>query len=1179
MSKTFNQVKLNVNFTAISPSSNMSNIASDDNISDTLAKIHHWYVKTNGFQPASPPLVSTSNDGIVTTLPSTTGGFLKNTGTAGGAWTTLGDSDIPDTVVRKTGNRNLSGLFEPTSNNGANLGSINYRFNNIYGTHLFGTDFNGFTIGKSVPSDAVFTDHIATATTTGAGVGKAVTSISDDGAGNITAATGSFLPSTTTYAGSDTVGGSASKAKSLNVYIYNYNAAPNQIIDTANFEVGALLNSSTHNDSFVIKFNDTNEAITSAAMSYLIIDNDRQDLIFKSTKNDGTQLFQKTVLTEDDISSFIPISGSTAITGDLVLSTNESSDIGSSTKAWNSVYAKNLCGSHIYTTSTLASGNITIHGTFLPNINNSYDLGHESLYWKNLYASTVNVGKATGIKFINILTTGGTTSGSLISDATRDVTWTLPSNGGTIALTSDIQTNTDEKVKTTAVTSTIDSTAYRPIFSYGAGTASAYISEALKIGHHVGTASGEGNVRLILGNNIAKGTAGNQSGWICMYGPGTGYVRLVAPNVSSDSYVITLPAATGTVALDGHTHSYIPLSGSSSITGSLIPSVTESYDLGSSDKIWNYTYTNDLVAYSSIRHCVPSSDGWTRGIKYSDYTDSLSLGRIGACGSGSTLSYYFIGDSYSDTSHLVRVDNDGAGKMTLVGTLPQLKFRQTTSGSAYNNNNAGIKCYTANANGMNMTIQSGGNIIIGSGEFPTNIYNRSVNDSNFSIQYGSSSYYKPTDTLENTWIGSDGNIYLFANATNIGTTENTDHYFWQFNMNGKTWLPKGKDLNWTNSNGYITSMAPGANTTNITLTLPSSSGTLINDTNIRGSRTHSSTNSYNEESISKVQLPKGCAYSSGTTLGWHLIATITREGSSNTNYNIGGTLLCQTGNNMSTSPGLLYINSRAGTTAGTVSSQYLRWIRPMFKLSATTSQVETDIKYCAITWNNKKCTDPTVGDLSSSTYNSTGDITTQIWVKLPAQYISHSCTLIDQIMPPESNGTTDYVRWHFPSNVVRNDSSWSNFYTSSNFGDPASPSSASSSTIVGKAYAAAGNNATNIYLARYVDEQVTGYPETPMLVTQLIDLTTLSWTKSGQGLYYSSEVTISTTISSTSYNCVKVYAVHIANFGNLKETDNVNVISNSNTNKIRVTASTNSFYSNGTTHANITVAVYGLFYK
>lgn len=160
MSKTLNQVKLNVNFTAISPSSNMSNIASDDNISNTLAKIHHWYVKTNGFQASSSPLVSTSNDGIVTTLPSTTGGFLKNTGTAGGAWTKLGDADIPNTIVRKTGNTSLTGRFEPSYNGGADLGRDIYRFYNIYGTHLFGTDFNGFTIEKSVPSDAVFTDTI-----------------------------------------------------------------------------------------------------------------------------------------------------------------------------------------------------------------------------------------------------------------------------------------------------------------------------------------------------------------------------------------------------------------------------------------------------------------------------------------------------------------------------------------------------------------------------------------------------------------------------------------------------------------------------------------------------------------------------------------------------------------------------------------------------------------------------------------------------------------------------------------------------------------------------------------------------------------------------------------------------------------------------------------------------------
>ena len=328
-------------------------------------------------------------------------------------------------------------------------------------------------------------------------------------------------------------------------------------------------------------------------------------------------------------------------------------------------------------------------------------------------------------------------------------------------------------------------------------------------------------------------------------------------------------------ALTSHTHSYIPLSGSSSITGSLIPSVNDSYNLGSSAKrwndcyfkivntqslydkdgtsngtitahvdivpaatnseshnlggattsAWNCTYTNYLVAYSSIKHCVPSSGGWSRGIAYSDYTDSSSLGSIGAYGSGSTLSYYFIGNSYSDTSHLVRVDNDGAGKMTLVGTLPQLKFRQTTSGSAYNNDDTGIKCYPAK-NGINMAIQSGGNLIIGSGEFPANIYNRSVNDSDFYITYGSDNCKPNHISSEHTWIGADNNIYLFANANDIGTTGDSSYYYWQFNKNGRTWLPKGKDLNWTNSNGYIATVNPGSNTANITLTLPAATGTI-----------------------------------------------------------------------------------------------------------------------------------------------------------------------------------------------------------------------------------------------------------------------------------------------------------------------------------------------------------------
>ena len=49
--KSLSNVKLRVNYNSIDLSNDMSNISSGDNISDTLAKVQHWYAKTNGFQP------------------------------------------------------------------------------------------------------------------------------------------------------------------------------------------------------------------------------------------------------------------------------------------------------------------------------------------------------------------------------------------------------------------------------------------------------------------------------------------------------------------------------------------------------------------------------------------------------------------------------------------------------------------------------------------------------------------------------------------------------------------------------------------------------------------------------------------------------------------------------------------------------------------------------------------------------------------------------------------------------------------------------------------------------------------------------------------------------------------------------------------------------------------------
>ena len=316
-------------------------------------------------------------------------------------------------------------------------------------------------------------------------------------------------------------------------------------------------------------------------------------------------------------------------------------------------------------------------------------------------------------------------------------------------------------------------------------------------------------------------------------------------------------------ALTSDLSSYIPLSGSSSITGSLIPSVNGSYDLGSyvrtwkdcyfkyvnteslydvngtpngtitahanivpnttnseshnlggaTTSAWNYTYTNYLVAYSSIKHCVPSSGGWSRGINYSDYTNSSTLGIIGAYGSSSTLSYYFIGNSYSDADHLVRIDNDGTGKMTLVGTLPQLNFRQTTSGSGYSNPNAGIKCYPSGSKdvGMNMVIQSSGNMIIGGGEFPTNFYN--------ATKFTGESY---TASGEQIYIGSDSNVYVITNAQ---TTVNRKVFTFGSNFNlaagGKLVFRYGDNDSYTNH-----SLTSEATTTARTWTLPDEGGTV-----------------------------------------------------------------------------------------------------------------------------------------------------------------------------------------------------------------------------------------------------------------------------------------------------------------------------------------------------------------
>lgn len=64
-----------------------------------------------------------------------------------------------------------------------------------------------------------------------------------------------------------------------------------------------------------------------------------------------------------------------------------------------------------------------------------------------------------------------------------------------------------------------------------------------------GTESVNGISTLELGNNTASGTAHNASGKITIYGSGTGFTNILPNNATSGSNAVTLPTASGTMAI------------------------------------------------------------------------------------------------------------------------------------------------------------------------------------------------------------------------------------------------------------------------------------------------------------------------------------------------------------------------------------------------------------------------------------------------------------------------------------------------------------------------------------------------------------------------------------------------------------------------------------------------------
>ena len=211
------------------------------------------------------------------------------------------------------------------------------------------------------------------------------------------------------------------------------------------------------------------------------------------------------------------------------------------------------------------------------------------------------------------ITNGPTFDGSTTTTAlTPKGTWeTFSKFSGSYNDLSDkptIPTNTDEKLKTVALTS---ATTYYPILATGANAAANRQVDStlggLKYISTAGTTSAVGTAILQLGNATASGTANNEQGVVRLYGPGaTYYVDLKATTVTSSNKTITVPNATGTIALTGSTTS-------SSTTGLSIA------DHGTTS--------------------VGSASGWSAGTASSWTFEEVSIPNVTAAGSASSWTF------------------------------------------------------------------------------------------------------------------------------------------------------------------------------------------------------------------------------------------------------------------------------------------------------------------------------------------------------------------------------------------------------------------------------------------------------------------------------------------------------------------------------------------------------------
>lgn len=268
-----------------------------------------------------------------------------------------------------------------------------------------------------------------------------------------------------------------------------------------------------------------------------------------------------------------------------------------------------LRGKTYYGAANTQGESVLVIGNNIAKTSANNSRGGLTLYGTGAYYLHFRSGDVTASRTVTLL--GGSS----------DVTLTLPSSTGTLALTSSNITGSSASCTGNAATATTATTATNATKAELSTLLSTDSSPLVLASSHTGTtgyqslriashnttsannplrayggasnSTAQGDCGIIVGNNINNGTAYNKRGNIRLYGTNTGYTQITPSNNTTSNITVNLPSSAGTLALT-----------SSNITGNAATATTASACSGNAASSTYSTYASVTQTSSNTAYDV-----------------------------------------------------------------------------------------------------------------------------------------------------------------------------------------------------------------------------------------------------------------------------------------------------------------------------------------------------------------------------------------------------------------------------------------------------------------------------------------------------------------------------------------------------------------------------------------------